>query len=78
MSQENFEIVRGALRGMTENGFAGIVGLLADDFTMDSPHGVEARQAHGKKGVEEWFGKMEEIWEGGLEFRARGGHRARR
>jgi hypothetical protein len=53
---------------MTENGFAGIVGLLADDFTMDSPHGVEARQAHDKKGVEEWFGKMEEIWEGGLNF----------
>jgi ketosteroid isomerase-like protein len=53
---------------MSENGFAGIVGLLADDFTMDSPHGVEARQAHDRKGVEEWFGKMEEIWEGGLNF----------
>ena len=50
MQQENVEIVRIALRRMTENGFAGIVGLLAGDFTMDSPHGVEARQAHDRKG----------------------------
>ena len=59
MQQENVEIVRNALRRMTENGFAGIVGLLAGDFTMDSPHGVELASPR-QEGAEEWFGKMEE------------------
>jgi hypothetical protein len=68
LSEENVEVVREGLRRMTENGFAGVADLLADDFTMDSPHGVEARQAHDKKGVEEWFGKMDEVWEDGLKF----------
>jgi ketosteroid isomerase-like protein len=68
LSEENVEVVREGLRRMTQNGFAGVADLLADDFTMDSPHGVEARQAHDKKGVEEWFGKMDEVWEDGLKF----------
>jgi hypothetical protein len=68
MSQENVEVVRDALRRMSEGGFPAVADLIDDDFTMDSSLGVEARQAHDKAGVEEWFAKMEEIWEGGLRF----------
>ena len=53
---------------MSEGGFAAVADLIDDDFTMDSPHGVEASQAHDKPGLEEWFAKMEEVWEGGLRF----------
>ena len=54
MQQENVEIVRIGLRRMTENGFAGIVGLLADDFTMDSParsRGSPSPRQEGSRGV---------------------------
>lgn len=40
---------------MSEGGFAAVADLIDDDFTMDSPHGVEARQAHDKEGLKEWF-----------------------
>lgn len=53
---------------MTEDGFAAAADLIDDDFTMDSPHGVEAGMAHDKAGLEEWFAKMEEVWEAGLRF----------
>jgi ketosteroid isomerase-like protein len=68
MSEANVELVREALRRMTEDGFEGLTGLIDDDFEMDSPHGIEARQAHDTDGLKEWFGKMEEGWEGGLRF----------
>jgi len=68
MSEENVELVRLGLRRMSERGFAGVAELLDDDFTMESPHGVEARQVHDKPGLEEWFAKMEEVWEGGVSF----------
>jgi ketosteroid isomerase-like protein len=48
---------------MSEAGFAAVADLIDDDFTMESPHGVEARQPHDKAGLEEWFDKMEEVWE---------------
>jgi len=53
---------------MSEGGFVAVADLIDDDFTMDSPHGVEARQVHDKAGLEEWFGKMEEVWEGSMSF----------
>ena len=53
---------------MSEGGFAAVANLIDDDFTMDSPHGVEARQAHDKEGLKEWFAKMEEVWAAGLRF----------
>jgi ketosteroid isomerase-like protein len=68
ISEQNAELVRESLRRMSEGGFAAVADLLDDDFTMDSPHGVEARQAHDKAGLEVWFAKMEEVWEGGLRF----------
>lgn len=55
MSERNVEIKREALRRMSEGGFAAVADLIDDDFTMDSPHGVEARQAHDKEGLKEWF-----------------------
>jgi ketosteroid isomerase-like protein len=68
ISEQNAELVRELLRRMSEGGFAAVADLIDDHFTMDSPHGVEARQAHDKAGLEEWFAKMEEVWEGGLRF----------
>ena len=68
MSQENVELVRATLRRMSEDGFNGVADLLDDDFTMDSPHGVEASQVHDTAGLREWFGKMEQVWDGGLNF----------
>jgi hypothetical protein len=37
---------------MSEGGFGAVADLIDDDFTMDSPHGIEA---HNKAGLEEWF-----------------------
>jgi ketosteroid isomerase-like protein len=68
MSQENVEVVRDGLRRMSEGGFPAVADLIDDDFTMDSSLGVEARQAHDKAGLEEWFAKMREVWEGSLRF----------
>jgi ketosteroid isomerase-like protein len=68
VSEKNVDVVRDALSRMSEGGFAAVADLIDDEFTMDSPHGVEARQAHDKAGLEEWFAKMEEVWEGGLRF----------
>jgi ketosteroid isomerase-like protein len=60
--------VRESLRRMSEGGFEAGADLIDDDFTMDSPHGVEARQVHDKPGLREWFAKMDEVWEGGVRF----------
>lgn len=40
--REELELVRESLRGMSEAGFAAVAEVLGDDFTMDSPHGIEA------------------------------------
>ena len=64
MSQENVEIVRERYRQANVGGFAAIADFLAPEFTMDAPQGVESSQAHDKAGLQEWFRKMDEIWEG--------------
>src|SRR4249919_2309372 len=63
MSQESVEILREAYRQLNERGFAAIADLLSAEFTMDSPQGVESSQAHDKAGLQEWFKKMDEVWE---------------
>ena len=54
----------GALRQVNASGFAAIVHFLAPEFTMDAPQGVESSQAHDRARLQEWFRKMDEIWEG--------------
>lgn len=68
VSERNVELVRESLRRSSERGFDGLADLLDDDFTMDSPHGVEALQVHDKPGLKQWFAKMDEVWEGSLRF----------
>jgi ketosteroid isomerase-like protein len=63
MSQENVEIVRELYQQVNKGGFAAIADFLSPDFTMDSPQGVEASQAHDMAGLQKWFEKMDEIWE---------------
>jgi len=57
------ELMRATYRRVNEAGFAAIADVVHPEFTMDSPQGVEASQAHDKAGLREWFGKMDEIWE---------------
>jgi ketosteroid isomerase-like protein len=64
MSQENVDLTRERYQQVSERGFAAIADVLAPEFTMDSPQGVEASQAHDKAGLQRWFEKMDEIWEG--------------
>ena len=66
--ESKVELVRESLRRSTERGFDGLADLLDDDFTMDSPHGVEALQVHDKPGLKRWFAKMDEVWDGGITF----------
>ena len=63
MSQENVEIVREWYRLVNEGGFAAVADFIAPEFAMDSPQGVESSQAHDKAGLQEWFEKMDEVWE---------------
>jgi ketosteroid isomerase-like protein len=63
MSDENVEIVRERYQQVNKRGFAAVADFLSPDFTMDSPQGVEASQAHDKAGLQRWFEKMDEIWE---------------
>ena len=63
MSQENADILRERYRRVNEVGFAAVADFLSLEFTMDSPQGVEASQAHDKAGLQEWFRKMDEVWE---------------
>jgi ketosteroid isomerase-like protein len=63
MSPENVELVRERYQQVNKRGFAAVADFLAPEFTMDSPQGVEASQAHDKAGLQEWFEKMDEIWE---------------
>ena len=64
MSQENVELLRDCYRQLNEGGFAVIADLFAPEFAMDAPQGVESSQAHDKAGLQEWFRKMDEVWEG--------------
>ena len=63
MSQQNVEIVRAWYRLVNEGGFAAVADFIAPEFAMDSPQGVEPSQAHDKAGLQEWFEKMDEVWE---------------
>jgi ketosteroid isomerase-like protein len=63
MSQENVEVLRACYRQVNAGGFAAVADFVASEFTMDSPQGVEASQAHDKAGLRNWFDKMDEIWE---------------
>ena len=64
MSRENVAVVRERYRQVNAGGFAAIADYFAPEFTMDAPQGVESSQAHDKAGLQEWFRKMDEIWEG--------------
>ena len=64
MSQENVKLLRERYRQANAGGFAAIADFFASEFTMDAPQGVESAQAHDKAGLQEWFRKMDEIWEG--------------
>jgi hypothetical protein len=48
MSQENVDLVRERYQQVNERGFAAIADILAPEFKMDSPQGVESSQAHDK------------------------------
>jgi ketosteroid isomerase-like protein len=63
MSQENVDFLRERYRQVNEGGFASIADFVSTEFTMDSPQGVEASQAHDRAGLQKWFQKMDEIWE---------------
>jgi ketosteroid isomerase-like protein len=63
MSEQNVALLRGAYERVNEGGFGAIEDFLHPGFEMDSPQGVEASQAHDKPGLQEWFRKMDEIWE---------------
>ena len=63
MSQENVDLVRERYQQVNERGFAAIADILAPEFKMDSPQGVESSQAHDKAGLQKWFEKMDEVWE---------------
>jgi ketosteroid isomerase-like protein len=63
MSEENVELVRERYRQVNKRGFAAIADFLSPDFTMDSPQGIEASQAHDRAGLRRWFEKMDEVWE---------------
>ena len=64
MSQESVELLRERYRQVNAGGFAAIADFFSSEFTMDAPQGVESSQAHDKAGLQEWFRKMDEIWEG--------------
>ena len=57
------ELARERYLQVNERGFAAVADFLAPEFTMDSPQGVEASQAHDEAGLQKWFEKMEEVWE---------------
>ena len=61
--QNNVDLLRERYRQLNEAGFASIADFVSSEFTMDSPQGVEASQAHDKAGLVEWFEKMDEVWE---------------
>ena len=63
MSRGNLDLLRSAYAKVNEGGFTAIADMIDPEFTMDSPQGLEASQAHDKEGLREWFGKMDEIWE---------------
>ena len=63
MPEENVELVRERYQQVNERGFAAVDDFLSPEFTMDSPQGVEASQAHDKAGLQKWFEKMDEVWE---------------
>ena len=63
MPQRNVELLRESYRQVNGRGFAAVADLFSPEFTMDSPQGVEASQAHDKAGLQEWFKKMDDVWE---------------
>ena len=63
MSEQNVALLRETYDRVNKGGFGAIEEFLHPEFEMDSPQGVEASQAHDKPGLQDWFRKMDEIWE---------------